>query len=226
MDRSTEGIVADAEAMLARAAEQLARQTRELDIKKRVVALVPRTLPLPVRSVSASGYKCDAGLGFEVTTREEALALMQALPAVPAVLLRQRGGTSSFMPAERFAGPLKTGQTCTAVAPFIFSVDGYGGGYTKEETFWWTRLGELLVKVSAQVRRDRVGTVTIRAARVSDFDTRLKFTYEGMPPAECIYWSPGDKRDPGEVTAYWLLDGGEDAARTKYLQRGQVSRTH
>lgn len=204
MDRTTDAIVTDAEAMVAKAAQRLEQAKVELELKKRMLAALPTALNLPPKVLHAGGYKCDCGITFEMTERAQGLALLEVLPPVAALFIRQEGGFSSFMPASRFDGILKPRQTATPYCGVKYDVQG-AGRFLCEELEWWTQLEGLLVHIVVKLALN--SPVGIKATAMHERNMRgprtPKWNLAGLPAGRYVSWGGATLESPGSCSVYW-----------------------
>lgn len=216
MDRKDD-VNADAEAgqghlakLISDAEKKLARETAELNVKRKMVAALPAGLVLQPKVLHGSGYKCDGGLTFAMTERQQAVELLAQLPPAASVLLRERGGCTTFMPIERFDGKVNNNQTVTDVDGVTFRCEGYGGGYTSESFHWWTQLDDQLIHIKVEHPRTAAGGVRISAWHARDPRgniTQRRWSFDGVPQGQVIDWYTSTDTDPGAITVHWPAGG-------------------
>ena len=184
--------------LLGVAEEKLARQAKDLEIKRALLAALPANLPIPVKMVTATAHKAQGTVWFDVTSREDILALLEVLVPVPLVLLRD--GFVTFLPRAAFDGEPKPGQRVTAVQPFLYKVDA-NAKYASAHAEWWTEMNGGLVKVRAELPRDDYAIKRIPSQQTAAMEFKWQFT--GLPAAEAIRWWGSDKETPPTLTLYW-----------------------
>jgi hypothetical protein len=204
MDRTTDAIVTDAEAGIARAELQLVKAKAELELKKRILSLLPKTINLNPKVLHGGGYKCDGGITFEMTERAQGLALLEVLPPVEALFVKQVGGFSSFMPKSRFNGVLKHQQTATPYCGVKYDVQG-AGKWIMEDLEWWTQLDGLLIAINVRLAIN--SPIGIQAKSQVERDARRKripsWSLLGIPQGRYVSWGGATLEAPGSCSVYW-----------------------
>ena len=205
MDRTTDDILADAEALVTKANLRLEKELQELECKKQMVANLPLGLPLPLKSLHGFGYHCVGQLVFEMTDRTQLESLLEKLPPVETIFLQQKGGCSTFLPLASFDGILKEKQTSTPVYGVKFDVNGYGPGHINEEFNWWTQLGDQLVKISLKMKSGTASSSHLVANHDPDSKSRqfVSWIFSGLPDGTPVYWGHFSAPVPGSITVYW-----------------------
>jgi hypothetical protein len=188
---------------LARAALENA-QLRAVEIAAlcadltRVTAAVPRSVRR--RDSLLPGY---AEVVFEVSNREEALTLLGQLPGVPVVCIS--GGCTSFQP-EALAKP-RGGEKTEPVGPVVYRLEKNYAGALEETFFWWTQLGEHLVKVSAASAKDIPPAATAQGySKRNGRDMLTRWAYGGLPEGKTLFWYGGSSHRPSPVSVHFARD--------------------
>lgn len=193
--------------------------------KKRICAALPASLPLAPMSLVLENhaYKADARFGFEVSSRDEVLALVESLPSVPVVLVN--GSTSTFIPAERFVEERGNRATVTSVGDVTLRVETWLG-YLREEYTWWTKLADKLVEVVATTRKD-AGSITraVGSLHPETSDTvRIDWHYDNLPAGVIMQWHGGSRTSVAPLSVH-QQPGGSLKEAFEQPQRKQVSIT-
>jgi hypothetical protein len=210
MDRTADDVGTDADdnteslkTLVTKAEFKLAQETYDLALKRRIVDAMPPRLALKAATLHASGYKCEASMKFVMTERKQALVLLEQLPPVDVVLLRE--SCTSLIPKERFDGVLKPSQRVEDIAPVHFNVEGYGGGHVSEEYVWWTRVADLLLQVRVSLERTCAGGVFIRALHQRfEEGAPYHWQFDNVPAGLGIDWWGATYANAGRTTVYWL----------------------
>lgn len=182
----------------------LATAEENLTEKKTLCAAFPSTLPMAPYNlaITPNGYKAEAELVFEVTTREEVLLLLDALPGVPVMMLR--GGCTTFIAEERFT-TADVGTQVVPVGEVVYRIAHWVDG-PQEEYTWWTHLGDRLVHVLAKTKKGHAACATVRstskliAATVYD----VTYNYEKLPSGVITTWYGGSLQSMVPVTVHQL----------------------
>ncbi len=187
-----DAFVAGMDARLEELRADVLKAESEVQTKKALCAALPENLPLSPASLRvAQAYRADAELIFDITSREQAVALTETLPGVELVMVQ--GGCTTFVPQERFTEDDR-GTKTTSVGPVVYRLSAWCEEL-QEEYYWWTRLADRLVKVCAKTRRGcRPPVRTHALSRPVDQD-RIETTwhYEGLPGGELTQWYGGDR---------------------------------
>ncbi len=169
---------------------QLALQ--RIVVKRELLAALPGTLPLaPAQVVATSkGRSADAELVFQVSSREEVLALVKALPGVPVVMLSS--GCTSFEPEERHRADSHT--RVTPVGEVVYRLRSWCG-QLREEFTWWTRLAGRLVEIRTQTADGMHAPVVtkVNTRDVSLDEVEAIWSYSKLPGGELLAWYGGDR---------------------------------
>lgn len=168
--------------------------------KKALCAAFPETLPqAPYRlAIGSNVYKGDAELGFEVTSYDDVVRLVDALPGVPVVIVA--AGCTTFIPEERYVKKEGQNDKVTPIGDVVYRLLNWVSERQEEYT-WWTRLAGKLVHVVAKTKKGCAINAQVRSTSKS-LDLQGKFhevtwTYSNLPNGEVMQWSGG--RTPGEV---------------------------
>ncbi len=175
----------------------------DADIKRALVSALPTTMPLAPQSVQVGTnvYKADAELTFAFTSREQVLALVDALPGLPLVMVA--GGCTTFVPEERFVVNETRGETMTPVGEVLYKLSTWVAE-PQEKFSWWTRLAGRLVHVVVNTAKGTRVAVEVRGSSRSLDAERVETTwkYFGLPAGELLRWSGGDDRYLVPVTVH------------------------
>jgi hypothetical protein len=178
------------------------RAEAEADIKRAICAAFPDNLPMAPVSLRVSDgvYKADADLTFEITSRDEALALIDVLPGVTVVMVS--AGCTAFVPEERFVSD-ERGAKVTPVGDVIYRLSSWCEAL-QEEYSWWTRLSGRLVHVKAKTRKGHRPPVQARASSRNLLLEKVETTWEyaGLPSGELMRWHGGDRSSAVPLTVH------------------------
>ena len=175
---------------------------KSVQAKKTLCATLPAHLPFAPTGVriTDSVYKADAELSFELVSREQVLHLFEVLPGVAVV--KVQGGTAAFVPEERFTPNRANSDVVTPVGEMIYRVFTWLRGL-KEEYYWWTRLGDKLVRIS--VSNEKSPQVSVRGSSriVGHPDSReTTWNYTGLPCGELTRWYGGSASNIVPLTVH------------------------
>lgn len=174
----------------------------ETQVKRALCAALPNALPLAPASMRASCqvYKADAEIVFDIQTRNQVVALLEALPGVPVLLVQ--GGSTTFVPEERFVADDRGART-TPVGDVVYRLSTWVGDL-QEEYSWWTRLTDKLVKVTAKTAKGQRPSVKTRATSRPVDQDRIETTwaYEGLPSGTLMHWYGGDRSSVVPLTVH------------------------
>ncbi len=171
-------------------------------VKRAVCAALPPNLPLAPVSLAVGNqvYKCDAELKFDIDNEGQVLALLDALPAVPAVMVS--GGTSTFMAAERFVEDQR-GAKVVPIGEAVYRFSTWIGQNIEEFT-WWTRLADKLVAVKATTRKGAKTRARVRGHSVQQSNDEVVTTwvYENLPQGKLTQWYGGSASSVSPITVH------------------------
>lgn len=194
----------DKKDLLADAEQKLARAQKEYEVQRFVVEHLPNELPVAPSFVYGSAYKAYGGIKFDKISREQAVELMQHLTPVDVVLLKEKGGCTTFMPYAAFDGKAKENQEAIPVAPFTYKHDPYGEHQFTNKINWWVLLGGKLVSVSCDLSASDVRSEV--KVKLDHFGREIekRSYYYNLPEGEQIKWYQATKKTANPVTVYWL----------------------
>jgi len=184
--------------------QRLALATAEARLieKKVLCAAFPNTLPMAPYSVDVTpnGYNAEAELVFEVTNREEVMELLDAFPALPAMIVKS--GCTSFIAEERFTAP-DAGTKVEPIGDVVYRISHWVG-VPQEEYSWWTRLAGKLVHVLAKTKNGHAACSKVRSTVkiLSPSFREVTYNYENLPDGAVLTWHGGDLRNMAPVTVH------------------------
>lgn len=179
----------------------LARAEDAAEVKRAICAALPASLPLVPTSLSADGqaYKANAGLVFDVTSRDQVLALVEALPGEDVVMVQ--GGCTTFVPEDRFVVDDR-GTTMTPVGEVVYRLSTYCGKLQEEYT-WWTRLANKLVQVRAKLTGTLVPVkVYTRSVEIAPHTVQLTWDYSGLPLGNLLQFYGGGRSNVAPISVH------------------------
>lgn len=196
--------VADIDKHLAKQRAALAAEEASAEIKRALCAALPAALPLAPKklAVGQNVYKADAEMTFVIDNEDQVLLLLQALPAVPAVLVS--GGTSTFMAAERFVEDAR-GTKVQPIGEVVYRLCSWVG-HNREEFTWWTHLAGKLVGVQAMTREGAATRARVRghSTPCGTDEVSTVWTYENLPHGQLTRWYGGDASRMAPMTVHLL----------------------
>jgi hypothetical protein len=170
--------------------------------KKALCAAFPDTLPMAPYSVDVTpnGYKAEAELVFEVTTRDEVLQLLDAFQALPAMILSS--GCTSFIAEERFT-VADAGTKVEPIGDVVYRI-AHWVDVPQEEYSWWTRLAGKLVHVLAKTKKGQAVCSKVRSTVkiLSPSLREVTYSYENLPDGAVLTWHGGDLRSMAPLTVH------------------------
>jgi hypothetical protein len=170
-------------------------------VQKAIYAALPDTLPLAPKSLSTNNvYRADASFVFEVTTRDQVLQLLEALPGVPVVLVQ--AGSTTFIPEERYVADARPSKVAP-VNEVAYRFQTWCG-HNREEFTWWTRLADKLVQVEARTKEGARAPVKVQSTthQLSAHDSETRWHYDGLPKGILMQWSGGDHRNVAPLSVH------------------------
>jgi len=192
---------------VAQSRRMLATAEARLVEKKALCAAFPPTLPMAPYNIviTPDGYKAQAELSFEVTTRAEVLQLLDAFPCVPAVMLK--AGCSSFMAEERVT-EAEPGTTVELIGEVVYRLATWCGA-AQEEYFWWTHLAGKLVYVLAKTKEGGkvCATATSSVKTLNPTLHEVTYNYANLPDGVVTTWHGGSLRSMVPVTVHQKRGG-------------------
>lgn len=170
--------------------------------KKALCAAFPDTLPMAPYGIAITpkGYKAEAELVFEVTTRDEVLRLLDVFPGLPVMMLQ--GGCTSFIAEERFT-KAEAGTTAVPLGEVVYRL-AHWVDTPQEEYIWWTRLADKLVHVVAKTKSGRAVCSKVRSIvkTLSPVLKEVTYNYENLPDGVVLTWHGGSLRSMVPVTVH------------------------
>lgn len=194
----------DKKDLLADAENKLARAQKEYEVQRFIVEHLPGELPVAPSVVHGSAYKAYGGLKFDKINREQVIELMRFLVPVDVVLVKEKGGCTTFIPRDAFDGKVKENQEVTAVAPFTYRHDPYGEHQFTNKIAWWVRLDSKLVSVSCELpAQDSRSEVKVKLDPYGR-ELERRSHYYNLPTGEQVRWYQATRKTAQPVTVYWL----------------------
>lgn len=170
--------------------------------KKNLCAALPLNLPQAPSNIyiTASGYQAEAELVFEVTTREEVLALVDAMPGVPVLMLQS--GITSFIAEERFT-TAEPGAKVVPIGDVVYRLALWVDAPHEEYT-WWTHLAGKLVHVLAKTKKGHKACTMTTSSVKSRTPTIIEviYNYVNLPDGVVTTWYGGNSQRMVPVTVH------------------------
>lgn len=93
----------------------------------------------------------------------------------------------------------------------------------KSELEWWTKLGDMLIKITAALPKDdfdfkRLSADGLARAQGSNYT----WEYSGLPAGEVVRWCGSDSMTPPSITVYWTPDS---ANAKRYVEESRAQHT-
>lgn len=174
---------------------------RNARTRKELIAALPDSLPLAPKSlfVGDQVYRADARLVFEIDNREQVLALVAALPALPQVLVK--AGSTAFIAEERFVPDERT--KAEPIGDVVYRLSTWCG-HLNEEFSWWTRINGMLVSIDARTAENARLAVTVRPEHrpAPNGDTETLWRVSGLPNGTMMHWGGGSNRNVVPITVH------------------------
>jgi hypothetical protein len=194
----------DKKDLLADAEQKLARAQKEHEVQRFIVEHLPDGLPVAPSFVHGTAYKAYGSVKFDKLSREQAVELMTYLVPVEVVLLKEKGGCTTFLPREAYDGKVKENQEVVPVAPFIYRHDPYGEHQATNKITWWTKLGDQLISVGCELSAsDARSEVEVKLDHYGG-ELEKRSYYYNLPDGKQIKWYQATKKAANPVTVYWL----------------------
>lgn len=174
--------------------------------KKALCALLPAALPLVPSDIRVSDlvYRADAELVFKDVSRTQALELLSVMPGVP--LLFVQCGTATYVPDERFVPSAHGNDKVQPIGEMAYRLDTWIS-QLREEYFWWTRLGDKLVRIVAYSGKDSGTAKATSRSRMLDHDMReTTWTYENLPKGKLVKWHGGSSSNVVPLSVHMPRD--------------------
>ena len=178
------------------------RTEAETAMKRTLCAALPQELPLAPDTVrvNAQVYKADAEMTFAVTSRDQVLSLLAALPGVNVVMVK--GGCTTFVPEEQFVEDAR-GTKTVPVGEVVYRLSTWCDSLQEEYT-WWTQLAGRLVYIKASTRKGTKPAVEVRGVTraLGPVMAETMWSYWGLPEGEVMQWHGGDHANVAPITVH------------------------
>ncbi len=191
--------------MDSRLAELRADATRfegNLVVKRALCEALPAGMPLAPDAVKVGDqvYKGDAEMSFSVTSRAQALELMETLPGLPVLMVK--GGCTTFIPEESFIEDGR-GAKVVPVGDVVYRFSTWCGSL-QEEYCWWTRLAGKLVNIKAHTRKGAQPEAQARghSRDISPTEVETIWEYSRLPSGEVMRWYGGNRTTVAPLTVH------------------------
>lgn len=193
----------------------------EVLLKKKLCALLPANLPMAPSGMDGSRYvsKAEVGLDFSNVSREQALQLLSVLPGLPLQFVV--GGVAAFVPEELEIPSNHRYDKLIPIGEMVYRISDWLGK-TREKYFWWTRLGDMLVRVTATSSEKTDAIVKHRIIRDSASFRKVHWYYEKLPKGEVTRWYSSGVKTLVPLTVHVPREQSIVEAFTQFQMRTEV----
>lgn len=174
-----------------------ALQKEQTMIKTKLAVLNALPANVVPERITTTASNADAWMHFS-GTRSSLPELYKALPGLPAVKVKD--SCTWFQPLERLRE--KDHDNAVHVAPYTFKVDKVADYPATAKAEWWTKLADLVVKITVELKGDRA---TYTQKQIRDHAGRLIdtiWTLSNIPTGNKItWWAEAKQAKP--ITIFW-----------------------